>query len=288
MPASPPAPAATTAPAAGVAPTAAPAAPAVSKAGGKVVLTRYMTGGYTTPGPDDALVKQFQEEAIRKEYGLNVDIQYESASWADIDQLMEVRLQTQAVDTLQRHDRAASRWISTPGMIRDIDAEVKQYGKNLLAGLPKAGWEYFMRDDRKYIAIPAMRSAVTDIAGSSDYFVGSLVTYSGQSKVDLGVQPEILAMHGLVSQQTAEAMARAARERLHADLGLGITGIAGGDELEGQPPGTMHIALWDGDEMRYSHSRYYQGRAVAKSRAVLQAMSLLREYLMERAAGAEG
>ncbi|MCC6626001.1 MAG: twin-arginine translocation signal domain-containing protein [Chloroflexi bacterium] len=163
VPASPPAPAATTAPAAGVAPTAAPAAPAVSKAGGKVVLTRYMTGGYTTPGPDDALVKQFQEEAIRKEYGLNVDIQYESASWADIDQLMEVRLQTQAVDTLQRHDRAASRWISTPGMIRDIDAEVKQYGKNLLAGLPKAGWEYFMRDDRKYIAIPAMRSAVTDI-----------------------------------------------------------------------------------------------------------------------------
>jgi nicotinamide-nucleotide amidase len=129
----------------------------------------------------------------------------------------------------------------------------------------------------------AIGSAITDIAGSSDYFVGSLVVYSGQSKVDMGVPPDILAMHGLVSQQTAEAMARAARERLHADLGVGITGIAGGDELEGQPPGTMHLALWDGEEMRYNHSRYYQGRAVAKSRAVLQTMSLLREYLMQRA-----
>lgn len=134
----------------------------------------------------------------------------------------------------------------------------------------------------------AIGSAITDIAGSSDYFVGGMVGYSGQSKVDMGVAPEILAMHGLVSQQTAEAMARAARERLHSSLGLGITGIAGGDELEGQPPGTMHIALWDGEEMRYSHSRYYQGRAVAKSRAVLQAMSLLREYLMQRAASLQG
>ncbi|MEZ4502116.1 MAG: competence/damage-inducible protein A [Dehalococcoidia bacterium] len=129
----------------------------------------------------------------------------------------------------------------------------------------------------------AIGNAVTDIAGSSDYFVGSLVVYSAQSKVDMGVPPEILAMHGVVSQQVAEAMAKAARERLHADLGIGITGIAGGDEVEGQPPGTMHLALWDGEEMRYSHSRYYQGRPVAKSRAVLQAMSLLREYLMARA-----
>jgi len=129
----------------------------------------------------------------------------------------------------------------------------------------------------------AIGNAVTDIAGSSDYFVGSLVVYSAQSKVDMGVPAEILAMHGVVSQQVAEAMAKAAKERLHCDIGIGITGIAGGDEVEGQPPGTMHLALWDGDEMRYSHSRYYQGRTVAKSRAVLQAMSLLREYLMERA-----
>ena len=129
----------------------------------------------------------------------------------------------------------------------------------------------------------AIGNAITEIAGSSDYFVGSLVVYSAQSKVDMGVPPEILAMHGVVSQQTAEAMAKAAKERLHSDLGVGITGIAGGDEVEGQPPGTMHLALWDGDEMHYTHSRYYQGRTVAKARAVLQTLSLLREYLINRA-----
>ena len=129
----------------------------------------------------------------------------------------------------------------------------------------------------------AIANAITDIAGSSDYFVGSIVGYSGQSKVDMGVPAEILAMHGLVARETAEAMAKAARERLHSDLGVGITGIAGGDELEGQPPGTMHLALWDGDTMEYSHSRYYQGRAMAKSRAALQTLTLLRDYLMSRA-----
>lgn len=149
-----------------------------------------------------------------------------------------------------------------------------------------------LRDQRLTLAVMesatggALGNAITDISGASDYFVGSLVVYSGQSKVDMGVPAEMLAMHGLVSQQTAEWMARAARERLHADLGVGLTGIAGGDELEGQPPGTMHLALWDGEEMSYSHSRYYQGRAMAKSRAVLQTMTLLREYLMARAEGA--
>ncbi len=109
-----------------------------------------------------------------------------------------------------------------------------------------------LRDQRLTLAVMesatggALGNAITDISGASDYFVGSLVVYSGQSKVDMGVPAEMLAMHGLVSQQTAEWMARAARERLHADLGVGLTGIAGGDELEGQPPGTMHLALWDG------------------------------------------
>ena len=60
------------------------------------------------------------------------------------------------------------------------------------------------------------------------------------------------------------------------------TGIAGGEEEEGQPPGTMHIVLDDGKGVEYAHSRYYQGRAMAKSRSVLQALTLLRRYLMIR------
>lgn len=132
----------------------------------------------------------------------------------------------------------------------------------------------------------ALGSSITDIDGASDYFKGSLVTYATEAKIANGVPAEIPTMHGVISRETAEAMAKATRDRLHADLGLGITGIAGGMEVEGQPPGTMHIALFDGTDYVYSLSRYYQGREAAKRRAVLQALTLLRNYLMQRA-GAE-
>ncbi|MCK9486129.1 MAG: competence/damage-inducible protein A [Dehalococcoidia bacterium] len=149
-----------------------------------------------------------------------------------------------------------------------------------------------LRDQRLTLALMesatggALGSAITDIDGASDYFHGSLVTYATQAKIANGVPAEVPTVHGVISRETAEAMAKAAREHLRADLGLGITGIAGGMEVEGQPPGTMHIALYDGEEFVYSHSRYYQGREAAKRRAVLSALTLLRNYLMQRA-GAE-
>jgi ABC-type glycerol-3-phosphate transport system substrate-binding protein len=151
------------------APGGAPAAPAASSGGSavkyadKAALFRYMTGGFAAPGPEDNLVKQLQEEILRSEYGINVDIQYESATWADIDALMEVRLQTQGVDGLQRHHRAVLRWIGTPGLIRDIDDVVKEYGKNLIPAFPEVGWRFFMGDGDKYMSIPAMRITPHDI-----------------------------------------------------------------------------------------------------------------------------
>ncbi len=127
----------------------------------------------------------------------------------------------------------------------------------------------------------SIANAITDVAGSSGYFKGSLVTYATQAKVDFGVPPEIPAMHGVISRETAEAMAKAARERLGADLGIGLTGIAGVDEIEGQPPGTMHIALADGERVEYQTYSYYQGRDAAKRRATTVALDLLRRYLLE-------
>ena len=130
----------------------------------------------------------------------------------------------------------------------------------------------------------AIASAITDIDGSSDYFKGSLVTYATEAKHANGVPVEVTSTHGVISRETAEAMAAAARERLGASLGLGITGIAGGSEVEGQPPGTMHIALTDGEHTEYSLTRYYQGREAAKKRAVLNALTLVRNFLMARTA----
>ena len=131
----------------------------------------------------------------------------------------------------------------------------------------------------------AIGDAITDSEGASEYFRGSLVSYAAQTKIELGVPAEVIAAHGVISQQTAEAMAKAARERLGADIGMGVTGIVGTEEVEGQPPGTMHIALDHGEHVEYSHSVYYQGREAAKRRAVLQALSMLRGYLMSRGEG---
>lgn len=144
-----------------------------------------------------------------------------------------------------------------------------------------------LHDERMTLAVMesatggAIGDAITDVAGASEYFRGSLATYSTQTKIDLGVPADVIDEYGVISQRTAESMAMAVRARLNADIGLGVTGIAGTEEVEGQPPGTMHIALYDGEHIEYSHFVYYQGREAAKRRAVLQALSLLRGYLID-------
>ncbi|MEA3325780.1 MAG: CinA family protein [Chloroflexota bacterium] len=69
---------------------------------------------------------------------------------------------------------------------------------------------------------------LTSVSGSSNYFVGSVVSYSNQIKEQLlGVQPETLEHHGAVSSQTAQEMAVGIREKFCTDIGLSTTGIAG-------------------------------------------------------------
>ncbi|MFA7297498.1 MAG: competence/damage-inducible protein A [Dehalococcoidia bacterium] len=127
----------------------------------------------------------------------------------------------------------------------------------------------------------SLAAAFTDNDGASKYFRGSLVTYFTESKLAMGVPREVVETHGVISRETAEAMAAATRERLGADIGLGITGIAGGDEVEGQAPGTMHIAVTDGARTAYVRTTFYQGRLAAKQRAVTDALNLLRTFLTE-------
>ncbi len=69
---------------------------------------------------------------------------------------------------------------------------------------------------------------ITNIAGSSDYFMGGIITYSNDAKESLlGVRRETLTQHGAVSTETVEEMARGARQALHADMAVSVSGIAG-------------------------------------------------------------
>jgi PncC family amidohydrolase len=86
---------------------------------------------------------------------------------------------------------------------------------------------------------------ITNVPGSSEFFAGSIVSYSNEVKEKvLGVPTALLVAHGAVSEEVARAMARGAREVLGADIGLGITGIAGpGGATDGKPVGLVHIAV---------------------------------------------
>ena len=86
---------------------------------------------------------------------------------------------------------------------------------------------------------------VTAIPGSSEGFLGSLVTYSNSAKQELlGVPAAVLEPHGAVSAETAAAMAAGARRRLGADVAVAITGVAGPDGgSEAKPVGLVYVHL---------------------------------------------
>jgi nicotinamide-nucleotide amidase len=123
-------------------------------------------------------------------------------------------------------------------------------------------------------------SRITDVPGSSNYFVGGLVTYNTELKAQMGVPREILEQYGAISEETARAMAHAVRERLGVDYGLGITGVAGPDKEEDKPAGTVHIAI-EGPEgvVTGIGPGWRASRDDNKRLAVLAALNLLRLFL---------
>ncbi|WP_210441228.1 CinA family protein [Nocardioides xinjiangensis] len=89
-----------------------------------------------------------------------------------------------------------------------------------------------------------LASRLTDVPGASRSFVGGVVSYATRVKVSvLDVPEQLVAEHGVISRECAVAMAQGVRTRLEATWGLATTGVAGPDEQEGRPPGTVWIAV---------------------------------------------
>lgn len=122
---------------------------------------------------------------------------------------------------------------------------------------------------------------LTEVAGSSDYFIEGVVSYANEAKVDLlGVPHELIEMHGAVSEQVAEAMAAGIRARAGTTLGIGITGIAGpGGGSEEKPVGLVYIALADANESQARRFVFPGDRQFIRSLAVNAALDLVRRRL---------
>ena len=126
-----------------------------------------------------------------------------------------------------------------------------------------------------------MAARLSDIGGASDVLAGGVVAYANDVKTaELGVPEELIAAHGAVSAEVAEAMAVGVRARLGVDVGIAVTGVAGpGGGTAEKPVGLVffHVDAPDGGKAR---SFSLPGdRATVRSRATVSALHLARRVL---------
>ncbi|MDI6917347.1 MAG: CinA family protein [Thermoplasmatales archaeon] len=126
-----------------------------------------------------------------------------------------------------------------------------------------------------------LANRITNVSGSSDYFERGFVTYSVKAKKEnLGVPGEIIEKFGVVSDETASAMAEGVKNVSRADIGVGVTGIAGptGGTKE-KPVGTVCIGV-SGKKTVVKTFHFKGSRTEIKNRAAEEALKMLKDYLV--------
>jgi nicotinamide-nucleotide amidase len=127
-----------------------------------------------------------------------------------------------------------------------------------------------------------LTSRLTDISGSSRYVDQSVVTYSDDAKTELlGVPTGLLDAYGAVSEPVALAMADGIRVRARADIGVGVTGIAGptGGTPE-KPVGMVVVAVVTASERRCRTFRFFGDREQVKFQSSQSALDMVRRLFL--------
>jgi nicotinamide-nucleotide amidase len=124
---------------------------------------------------------------------------------------------------------------------------------------------------------------LTDVPGSSDVFRGAVVAYANDVKEHaLGVSPEVLADHGAVSAETAQAMAHGARAALGVDVAVAVTGVAGpGGGTEEKPVGLVYLHAVGPDGEHGRRLDFPGDRETIRLRAAVAALHLVRRIVTE-------
>jgi PncC family amidohydrolase len=143
---------------------------------------------------------------------------------------------------------------------------------------------------RKGLTLGAVESAtgglishlITNVPGSSDYYKGSVTSYSNETKIKvIGVKAATIEKYGAVSHQVAEEMVAGGRKVLAVDICLADTGIAGpGGETPGKPVGLFYLGLaHKGGAFSRKHE-FHGDRGQNKRSSAGAALSWLKEYLL--------
>lgn len=127
----------------------------------------------------------------------------------------------------------------------------------------------------------ALGDVITDVSGSSDYFLGGIISYGNQAKINLlGVNERVLREDGAVSEKVAIQMADGARNRLGSTYGIGITGIAGPTgATKNKPVGLVFIAVSSGHGSVCERNLFKGSRREVKDQAASEALRLFKSVL---------
>ena len=126
-----------------------------------------------------------------------------------------------------------------------------------------------------------LANTITEAPDSNQWYRGGNVAYTIEAMIASGVDSGVLETHGVVSQETANAMSQVAQSATAADFGIGMTGVLGPQDLEGHRPGTIHIAIAHGDDVREFPLRTPPRRLVIKRRSCNTALTELRKLITE-------
>ncbi|SJZ49215.1 nicotinamide-nucleotide amidase [Pilibacter termitis] len=125
------------------------------------------------------------------------------------------------------------------------------------------------------------QSTLCDIVGASEIFKGGFVTYSQETKAEfLGINAEELTQHGTVSEFCAKEMARCAREKSGADIGVSLTGVAGPNTLEGKEAGTVWIGIATKEGVYALEHHFARSRQFVRMNSVMKALSMVHKELL--------
>ncbi len=190
---------------------------------------------------------------------------------------LKLRLTAKAADEATAHELLAAEEAELRALLGDlvfgVDDETMEHAVAVL--LDAHGLTLGLAES---ITGGLMGARLTDVAGASGFFRGSIVSYDSEVKFDLLDVPE----GPVVSAQAAEAMAKNARERLGSDVGLSVTGVAGPAEQDGQPVGTVFIGLAIDDEVTHVQLRLPGDRRRIREFTAISALNLLRQALLAR------
>lgn len=126
-----------------------------------------------------------------------------------------------------------------------------------------------------------LSNILTNIPGSSTYFLGAVVAYSNQAKMNvLNIPEKIIQEDGAVSKNCAVSMAQNVRSLLHSDIGLSVTGVAGpsGGSMQ-KPVGTVFIAISNGGKSVCKMFKFEGDRLDIKQKSIQAALKMVKEFI---------